>query len=95
MTGLLLSAEPSSPWFSESVVAITLVLVSLNVLLIVCVHGRRIRQYVRRARERRFQARLEAVLAKLDGRQACATGSGCRGSLRTSMSWNGRWLRWL
>ena len=44
----------------------TLVLVLLNVLLIVLVHGRRIRQYVRGGRERRFQARVEAVLARLD-----------------------------
>ena len=35
MTGTRLLAEPSSPWFWESVAAITLVLVSLNVLLIV------------------------------------------------------------
>ena len=63
---MLFSAEPSSPWFSGSVVAITLVLVSLNVLLIVLVHGRRIRQYLRRGRERRFQARIEALLARLD-----------------------------
>src|SRR4051794_18330571 len=62
----LFSAEPSSPWLWEIVVAITLVLVSLNLLLIVFVHGRRIRQSLRRGRERRFQARLEAVLTRLD-----------------------------
>ena len=66
MTAPLFSAEPSSPWLWESMLTITLVLVSLNVLLIVLVHGRRIRQYVRGGRERRFQARVEAVLAKLD-----------------------------
>jgi HEAT repeat protein len=65
MTVPLSSAEPS-PWLSESVVVITLVLVSLNVLLIVLVHGRRIRQYLRGARERRFQAKLDEVMAKLD-----------------------------
>ena len=66
MTAPLLSAEPSSPWLWESLVTITLVLVALNVLLIVLVHGRRIRQYLRGGRERRFQARLEEVMAKLD-----------------------------
>ena len=66
MTAPLLSAEPSSPWLWESLLAITLVLVALNVLLIVLVHGRRIRQYLRGGRERRFQARLDEVMAKLD-----------------------------
>ena len=66
MTAPLFSAEPSSPWFWESMAAIALVLVSLNVLLIVFVHGRRIRQYVRGGRERRFQAQLDEVMAKLD-----------------------------
>ena len=79
MIGLLFSGEPSSAWFWESLAAITLLLVSLNVLLIVLVHGRRIRQYVRRGRERQFQARVEAVLARLDA----PTG------------WRDRaWLRW-
>ena len=78
MTALLFSAEPS-PWLSEIMVAITLVLVSLNVLLIVLVHGRRIRQSMRGGRERRFQARVETVLAKLDG----PTSFGDR-----------LWLRW-
>ncbi len=66
MTAPLLSAEPSSPWLWESLLAITLVLVALNVLLIVLVHARRIRQYVRGGRERRFQAQLDEVMAKLD-----------------------------
>ena len=66
MTAPLLSAEPFSPWLWESVVAITLVLLALNVLLIVLVHGRRIRQYLRGGRERRFQARLDEVMARLD-----------------------------
>ena len=39
----LFFAEPSSPWLWEIAVAITLVLVLLNVLLIALVHGRRIR----------------------------------------------------
>jgi hypothetical protein len=67
MTAPVFSAEPSVPWLWELVVAMTLLLVLLNVLLIVLVHGRRIRQYVRGGRERRFQVRLEAVLARLDG----------------------------
>ena len=35
-------------------------------LLIVLVHGRRIRQYVRGGRERRFQAQVDEVIARLD-----------------------------
>jgi len=65
MTETLLSAEPS-PWLWESLVAITFVLVALNLLLIALVHGRRIRQSLRGGRERRFQARLDEVTAKLD-----------------------------
>ena len=66
MTGPLFSAQPSSSWVWETMLAITLVLVALNVLLIVLVHGRRIRQSLRRGRERRFQAQLDEVMAKLD-----------------------------
>ena len=94
MASLIFSAEPSSPWFWESMLAIALVLVSLNVLLIVLVHGRRIRQYVRGGRERRFQARVErghGEARRTDERRA--TGSGCGGSLPASTSWNGRWPR--
>ena len=79
MTAPLLSTEPSSPWLGESVLAITLVLVALNVLLIVLVHGRRIRQYLRGGRERRFQAQLDEVMAKLDqptGLRGAASGCG-------------------
>src|SRR4029077_3029853 len=65
MTAPLFSVEPSSPWLWDSLAAIMLVLVALNVLLIVFVHGRRIRQSVRGGRERRFQAQLEQVMAKL------------------------------
>lgn len=65
MTAPLFSAEPS-PWLSETMLGITLVLVLLNVLLIVLVHARRIRQYVRGGRERRFQAQLAEMMAKLD-----------------------------
>src|SRR6476619_6283055 len=75
----LLFAEPSSPWFWESLAGIALVLVLLNVLLIVLVHGRRIRQRVRGGRERRFQARFEELLARLDAEPG----------------WGDRvWLRW-
>ena len=62
----LFAAEPSSAWLWESIAAITLVLVFLNVLLIVLVHGRRIRQSVRGGRQRRFQEKLDEVMAKLD-----------------------------
>jgi HEAT repeat protein len=42
------------------------VLVALNLLLIALVHGRRLRQYVRGGRERRFRAQLEEVMATLE-----------------------------
>ena len=79
MTVPLFSAEPSSPLLWEVMLAVTLALVALNVLLIVLVHGRRIRQSLRGQRERRFQARLEEVMARLDA--------------RTSFS-DRAWLRW-
>src|SRR4051794_12815978 len=66
MRASLFYAGPSTLLW-ETVVVITLVLVSLNVLAIVVVHGRRIRQFVRRGRERRFQSQIEAVLTRLDG----------------------------
>ncbi len=66
MTAPLFSAEPSSPWLWESMVGITLALVLLNVLLIVLVHGGRLRQYLRGARERRFRGKLNEVMGTLD-----------------------------
>ncbi len=66
MATLIFSAEPSSPWFRDSLLTIAFVLLALNVLLIVLVHGRRIRQYFRSRRERRFQATLGEVISKLD-----------------------------
>ena len=89
----LFSAEPSSPWFWESLAAIALALALLNVLLIVLVHGRRIRQYVRGGRERRFQARVEAVLARLDSPTSWRDRVWLRSRLPASTSWNSRWPR--
>lgn len=66
MATLIFSAEPSSPWFRDSLLTIAFVLLALNVLLIVLVHGRRIRQYFRSRRERQFQAKLGEVISKLD-----------------------------
>ncbi len=78
MARLVFSVEPSSP-FSETLLAIALVLVALNVLLVVLVHGRRIRQYLRSRREREFQGRIAEILATL------ASSTTIRDRL---------WLRW-
>jgi hypothetical protein len=59
-------AQPEFPWFWEVAVAVAAVLILLNLLLIVAVHGRRIRQWVRGRRERRFRVRVEEILAELD-----------------------------
>jgi hypothetical protein len=64
MTAPLFAAEPTHAWVWESMAGIALVLVLLNVLLIVLVHGRRIRQYLRRARERRFQEKRDEVMVR-------------------------------
>ena len=59
-------AEGKQPWFwgSASVIALSLLLV--NVLLLVAVHLRRLRQYTRGRREKRFRAQVEDVLAEVD-----------------------------
>src|SRR6185369_9024066 len=65
MKAPLFSAGPSALLW-EITLVITVVLLLLNVLVILLVHGRRIRQHVRGSRERRFEPRIEAVLATLD-----------------------------
>src|SRR5262245_34294643 len=72
-------AQPQLPWFWVAADVITAVLLLLNLLLIVAVHGRRLRQYARVRRQRLFQARLEQILAELDPRTATEGAA---------------WLRW-
>lgn len=59
-------AQPEFPWFWEVADTVTGVLLLLNLLLIVAVHGRRIRQSARGRRQRMFQARLDQIIAELD-----------------------------
>src|SRR4051794_38941941 len=60
-------AEAKQPWFYEVAGAVVLALLLLNVLLLVAVHARRIRQSLRGRRSRRFQGRIEQALAELGG----------------------------
>ena len=59
-------AQPGFTWFWKVAVTVTFVLILLNLVLLVAVHGRRIRQWVRGKRQRRFQVRVEEILAELD-----------------------------
>jgi HEAT repeat protein len=63
-------AQPDFPWFWLVADIVTLVLVVLNVFLVVAVHGRRLRQWLRGRRQRAFRLRLEQILAELDPRTA-------------------------
>lgn len=58
--------QPGFPRFWLVADTVVAVLIFLNLLLIVAVHGRRIRQFVRTRREKAFQAQIEQVLAELD-----------------------------
>jgi hypothetical protein len=62
---LLGLSEARQPWFYGTMAAVALLFVLLNVLVLVGVHGRRIRQSVRTRREKRFRARFEQVLDEL------------------------------
>jgi len=67
MTFVLGLAPGKQPWFWESADVIALSLLLLNVLLLAAVHLRRVRQYVRGKRERRFRAQIDATLADVVG----------------------------
>lgn len=58
--------EAKEPWFWASAAVIALVLLLLNILMLVAVHARRLRQAVRGRRAKRFRARMEEILAQLD-----------------------------
>src|SRR4051794_3094333 len=68
MTVLLAAAEAKDPWVWGVAAVTALSLLVLNVLLLVAVHARRIRQAVRTRREKRFRARVDEVLDELDPR---------------------------
>jgi HEAT repeat protein len=59
-------AAATAPWMWRTASAVALALLLLNVLLIVAVHGRRLRASVRRRRTKRFRARVETMFAELD-----------------------------
>jgi HEAT repeat protein len=58
-------AEAKQPWFWASADLVAAVLLLLNLLLILAVHGRRVRQYLRGRRETRFRTRVQQMLAEL------------------------------
>jgi HEAT repeat protein len=59
-------AEAKQPWFWASAAVVVGVLVVLNLLIIVAVHARRARQFLRGRRRSRFDVRVEEVLSELD-----------------------------
>jgi hypothetical protein len=70
MTVLLGVAGAKDPWVWGFTGVAALTLLWLNVLLLVGVHARRMRQAVRTRREKRFRAQVEEVLDELDPRSA-------------------------
>ena len=66
MTAVLGLAEAKQPWFWGIAGVIALSLLLLNVLVLVAVHLRRIRQFGRSRREKRFRAELDEMFAELD-----------------------------
>src|SRR3954454_8394647 len=81
MTVLLGLAEAKQPWFWGITGITALSLLVLNVLLLVCVHARRLRQAVRTRREKRFRAHVEDVLDELDPRSRAHDPSWLRRQL--------------
>ena len=57
---------PSSPGFGRLLDVVALTLLFLNVLVLVAVHARRLRQYFRTRRAKQFHARVEEILGELD-----------------------------
>src|SRR3954471_17613067 len=81
MTVLRGLAEAKQPWFWGSAGIMALTLLVLNVLLLVCVHVRRLRQAVRTRREKRFRAQVDEVLDELDPRTSRRDPSWLRAQL--------------
>jgi HEAT repeat protein len=65
MTVIVGLAEGKQPWFWGIAGAVAAVLLFLNVAVIVAVHARRVRQYTRGRRAKRFHVRVETLLAEL------------------------------
>jgi hypothetical protein len=59
-------AVANQPWFWAVADAVALTLLFLNVVLLVAVHARRMRQYFRTRRAKQFHARVEEILGELD-----------------------------
>ena len=59
-------AVANQPWFWAVADAVALTLLFLNVLVLVAVHARRMRQYFRTRRAKQFHARIEEILGELD-----------------------------
>ena len=59
-------AVAEQPWFWAIADAVALTLLFLNVLVLVAVHARRLRQYFRTRRAKQFHARVEEILGELD-----------------------------
>jgi HEAT repeat protein len=59
-------AVANQPWFWAVADAVALTLLFLNVVVLVAVHARRMRQYFRTRRAKQFQARVEEILGELD-----------------------------
>jgi hypothetical protein len=63
------ATEAKDPWFYGTMAAITCVLLLLNIAVIVAVHGRRIRQWVRAGRQEEFVAEFDGVIADMSRRE--------------------------
>ena len=59
-------AVAGQPWFWAIADGVALTLLFLNVLVLVAVQARRLRQYFRTRRAKQFHARVEEILGELD-----------------------------
>jgi HEAT repeat protein len=66
MLDVLALAQTKQPWLWSTAVAAALVLLLVNISILLAVHVRRLRQYLRGRRERRFHAELEEMLLQLE-----------------------------
>jgi predicted PurR-regulated permease PerM len=73
-------------WFWAIADGVVAVLVFLNLLVIVAVHGRRLRQSVRTRRAKRVRAQVESLLVELDPTWGPTIASGCADGFGSSTS---------
>src|SRR4051812_9797545 len=59
-------SEAEQPWFWGTTLAVAAALLLLNIVVLVAVHARRLRQTVRGRRTRRFDERFALVLAEIE-----------------------------